>query len=185
MKLNMGCGLNRLDGWTNVDSAPECEPDEVVDLEQFPWPWPDHAATEVLFNHSLEHLGADPKVFLKIMQELYRVCAPGASIEINVPHPRHDNFLGDPTHVRAITPGLLNLFSREANEQYRAGQSSNSPLAIYTGVDFGLASVNTVLAEPFASRLRSGELTPEAAGEAVRLYNNVASEYKIVLRAIK
>ena len=45
-------------------------------------------------------MGADPKVFLKIMQELHRIGRPGCRVVIHVPHPRHDNFLGDPTHVR-------------------------------------------------------------------------------------
>ena len=47
------------------------------------------------------------RVFLGMMKELYRICRDGAEIEINVPHPRHDNFIGDPTHVRIITPDTL------------------------------------------------------------------------------
>ena len=185
MKLNMGCGQNKVPGWINVDASEACRPDAVVDLEQFPWPWPDDSVEAVLFNHSLEHMGGDPKVFLRLMQELYRVCARGALVDIVVPHPRHDNFLGDPTHVRPISPAVLSLFSREANEKWRASGAANSPLALYTGVDFALASTATVLAEPYASRFKSGEMSAEAISEALRLYNNVAVEFRIQLRVEK
>jgi predicted SAM-dependent methyltransferase len=90
MKLNLGCGHNRLQGWTNVDMFQECSPDVVVDLESLPWPWADASVERVLFNHSLEHLGQDSRTFLGMMKELYRVCQDGAEIEINVPHPRHE-----------------------------------------------------------------------------------------------
>lgn len=113
MRLNMGCGHRKADGYLNVDLSPACAPDQVVDLEVVPWPWPDDAPEEVVFFHCLEHLGRDPRVFLSLFQELYRVCRNDALIRIVVPHPRHDHFLNDPNHVRAITPNLLALFSRK------------------------------------------------------------------------
>ena len=36
MKLNLGCGQNKFDGFVNVDKAPECDPDRAVDLERIP-----------------------------------------------------------------------------------------------------------------------------------------------------
>ena len=83
LKFNMGCGQNRRAGFINVDAAAASQPDEVVDLEATPWPWPDNCADEVWFVHSLEHMGADAKVFLAIMIELYRICAPGARLCTN------------------------------------------------------------------------------------------------------
>jgi hypothetical protein len=184
-KFNMGCGQNKRPGYVNVDSAAECGPDEVVDLEQTPWPWPDNCATEVLFIHALEHMGADPKVFLAMMGELWRICAPDASVIIHAPHPRHDNFLNDPTHVRAITPAMLQLFDREANEAWRKAGAANTPLALYTGVDFKLAQHEAVLDEGFAARMREGERPGEDVGEAMRERNNVVAEVRITLLARK
>src|SRR3954467_8023608 len=129
MRFNMGCGHNKLNGWVNVDAFAAAEPDVVWDLETLPWPWPDNCATEVRFIHSLEHMGGDPKVFLAIMSELYRIAAPDGRVVIHVPHPRHDNFLGDPTHVRIITPDTLNLFDRAQNDAWRQSGSANTPLA--------------------------------------------------------
>src|SRR5271154_2869493 len=118
MNLNMGCGYKKIAGYVNVDVSPQCSPDMAIDLETTPWPWLSNSADAVLFNHSLEHLGASPGAFEALMRELYRICRPGAAVTINVPHPRHDDFIDDPTHVRAVTPALLTLFSKKANQEF-------------------------------------------------------------------
>lgn len=185
MKFNMGCGHGKLPGYVNVDAYAACAPDEVVDLEQTPWPWPDNCAEEVLFVHSLEHMGADPKVFLAIMQELYRIVRPGGLVQIHAPHPRHDNFIGDPTHVRIVTPQVLTLFDRALNDQWKASGASNTPLAHYLDVDFAIEQVHTVLEEPYASDFQAGRITQDQLIEALRSRNNVASEVQMRLRVRK
>jgi len=185
MKFNMGCGHKRAAGYINVDAAPECEPDELWDLEQTPWPWPDGCAEEVRFIHSLEHLGAAPKVFLAIMQELYRIAAPGCRVVIHVPHPRHDDFLNDPTHVRAISPTLMRLFDRELNDRVKREGGANSPLAHYTGVDFQLVESSTILAEPYLTRWKSGAVSTQELDQLVRERNNIAKAFHLTLVARK
>ena len=91
-----------MNGWVNVDSVQACFPDVLWDLETFPWPWPDDSIDEIILSQVLEHLGQLPNVYLRIIQELYRICKEGALIQISVPHPRHDHYLCDPTHVRPI-----------------------------------------------------------------------------------
>jgi hypothetical protein len=185
MKFNMGCGHNRLDGYVNVDSSPNSAADQIVDLEQTPWPWADGCAEEVLFNHSLEHMGAEAKVFLAIIQDLYRICADGAVVQINAPHPRHDNFIGDPTHVRIVTPKVLSLFDKSKNDHWKARGEANTPFAHYLEVDFRMETAITIVAEPYYSRMQSGELTPQAVHELIQSHNNVASEHRMTLRAHK
>lgn len=185
MRFNMGCGHNKLPGWINVDSAAASAPDQVWDLEQTPWPWPDNCAEAVRFIHSLEHMGGDPKVFLAIMTELYRISAPGCAIEIHVPHPRHDNFINDPTHVRAITPSMMRLFDRELNDKWKAQGASNSPLAHYTGVDFQLAEVLQIPVEEYRERVNSGDLSRETFARYAREKHNVVEEIRISLIARK
>jgi hypothetical protein len=185
MKFNMGCGHRKLDGYVNVDASAECAPDEVFDLERTPWPWPDGRASEIRFIHSLEHMGGDPKVFLAIMQEIYRIGAPGCEVVIHVPHPRHDNFIGDPTHVRAITPQMLELFDRRLNDEIIRLGGSNSPFARYLDVDFEIVRRDVVLDEPYFSQLKSGEIDSATSRRMIATLYNIAREYRISLRVRK
>lgn len=185
MKFNMGCGHNKKPGYVNVDAFPEGAPDQVVDLESLPWPWPDNTAEEMVFNHSLEHMGGDPKVFLGIMKEIYRVSKPGGVVQINVPHPRHDDFMNDPTHVRPVTAEMMALFNRELNDQWREIGAANSPLAHYTGVDFETVNVQNVIEERYLSQYQSGELTVDQIVEFVGSRLNVIKEVQITLKVRK
>lgn len=185
MKLNLGCGNNRIAGWVNVDHSPACAPDVVLDLETFPWPWKDDSVDEVALHHVLEHLGETTAKYLGVIKELWRVCRDGALVRITVPHPRHDDFLGDPTHVRPITVAGLQLLSRKANEQWIAMRAANTPLAMQLGVDFDIVQVETLLEQPWLSRMESGQMTDAAILEDAARYNNVIKEQLIVLKAIK
>ena len=185
MRLNLGCGSRKLEGFVNVDKYPGCEPDLVHDLEILPWPFPDDGAEAVVLRHVLEHLGREPALFLDLMRELYRVCAPGASVTITVPHPRHDDFLSDPTHVRPITPQGMELFSQAKNQEWDEAGRANTPLGRQLAIDFATVSVTMMPDPPWRRRLDSGELKPRDLAQAARQFNNVIKEVEIVLRAVK
>jgi hypothetical protein len=185
LKLNLGCGYNRMDGFVNVDVSPACDPDVVANLEEVPWPWASDSVEAVAFNHSLEHMCAAAEKFLALMSELYRVCCHEAVIQVRVPHPRHDDFLDDPTHVRVITPALFYLFDRRKNDEWRERKCSNTPFAHYLGVDFEVTRAEALLAEPYFSMLQAGTLTKEQVDLEVKAKNNVAKEYRIALRVRK
>ena len=102
IKLNLGCGEKRYDGYINVDKYGT--PDLQHDLETFPWPWKNESVSEIRLIHVLEHLGKDVDIYFGIFKEIYRICHHGAKVIIKVPHFRHEFFFDDPTHVRVVTP---------------------------------------------------------------------------------
>ena len=183
LKLNLGSGQNPQPGYLNVDRYGDA--DLNCDQECFPWPWPDSSVSEIQLIYVLEHLGAAAETFMMIMKEMYRVCEPGALIHIAVPHPRHDNFIGDPTHVRPVVPMTFELFSRKNNLEWQRMKASNSPLALHHGVDFEVVDTTMILDEPYASDLRSGKLSVEDLEPLLRRQNNVASEIRIRLKVVK
>jgi hypothetical protein len=120
-----------------------------------------------------------------MMQELYRVCANGATIKITAPHPRHDSFITDPTHVRALTPSMFTLFSKAVNREWQATGRPNTPLGLYLDVDFEVAGASQVVEEHYFKLLQSGAMLEEEFERAVKERNNVVNEYVIELKAIK
>jgi ubiquinone/menaquinone biosynthesis C-methylase UbiE len=185
MKYNMGCGNNKIKDYINVDKYEMAGPDLLCDLEITPWPFESNSADEILFNHSIEHMGQDPNIFLNIMREIYRISKPGGTIQINVPHPRHDNFVSDPTHVRPIMPMTLALFSKKNNDYWKIIGAANTPFAHYTGVDFEIIKTEYVLEAEYASQFQSGSYTAEQINAFASDRNNVISEFKFTLIAVK
>jgi hypothetical protein len=183
LRLNLGCGENLIPGYVNVDKYGN--PNVLHDLEIFPWPWEDSSVCEVRLNHVLEHLGETTNLYFGIIRELYRVCSAGAEIYIVVPHPRHSDFLDDPTHVRAVTPQGLELFSKAKNNEWIRSGYANSPLGLYLDVDFQIVSVNYIPDPFWAQKLHSKEITEQQMDEAFRNYNNVVKEIRMVIRAVK
>lgn len=183
MKLNLGCGCQILDGWVNVDKLGT--PDLTWDLETFPWPWATNSVDEILLSHVLEHLGQRPEAFIAIMRELYRICQDGATIHIRVPHPRHDTYLTDPTHVRPITAATMEMFSRRANLEWQRIGAPNTPLALYHNVDFELIANHSALDEPYLSMYQEGKISAEEVRKLERTHNNVVVEIEMVLKVKK
>ena len=102
-----------------------------------------------------------------------------------VPHPRHDAFLVDPTHVRPILPQTLEMFSQRRNREWIAAGNANTPLGIQLGVDFELARSEYRLEEPWQSQFLAGALNADALNDAARRHNNVIAEVEVELRAVK
>lgn len=183
MKLNCGCGVHKMvgGGWRNIDCEAAVEPDEVCALDREIWRFADDGEVdEVVFNHSLEHMGETVAGFKWVMTELYRVCSPDAEVRIVAPHPRHDDFFNDPTHVRPITPEVMGLLSRENCRMFREAFAANSLLAEQWGVDFRVEKVEQMLDPRFEHWRNDPGLTRLAV-----LNNNVFREIHMTLRVVK
>ena len=186
MKLNMGCGSKRIDGFLGVDKFKTVATDILWDLEATPWPWESNSVSAFAFIHCLEHLGGDTPTFLNIIKEIQRVAKPMATVTIHVPHPRHDNYLGDPTHVRPITPQCLSLFDRQKNEEWvKGGVSAATPLGMFLEVDLRITQAQAVLDSRWQAQLASGQKTLEEISEAAQNLNNVISDWHIECVVVK
>jgi len=82
IKLNIGCGNNRIEGYINIDSADDTNPDVVVDIRQG-LPYPDNSAEEILFFHAIEHI--EEKFHERILEEFWRVLRPEGLLLISYP----------------------------------------------------------------------------------------------------
>lgn len=108
-KLNLGCGRDHREGWWNVDLAEDVKPDQSFDAFAFPWPLPSGHFEEAFLRHVVEHVphrmdGSGRDGFFLFMEELHRVLAPRARVEIHVPWPAHRNAWVDPSHTRVLWP---------------------------------------------------------------------------------
>lgn len=79
VRLNLGCGPQRIEGWVNVDSSPDEEPDVVADVCALPFE--DESVDEIYASHILEHIPHD----VPVLEEWHRVLAPGGTICVIVP----------------------------------------------------------------------------------------------------
>lgn len=141
MKIDLGCGYKKSEGFVRVDIDPKTNPDFVVDFEVEPLPFEDSTIEEVRAYHILEHIGQG---YFHLMQEIYRVCEPGAIVDIQVPHHFHEVFINDPTHQRPITVEGLRLFSQKFNRYDIERDGSCSALGLRYDVDFEIISQNFI-----------------------------------------
>lgn len=183
LRLNLGCGSKILPGYINVDRYGT--PDLKHNLETFPWPWEDNSVAEIKLTHVLEHLGRDPDTYLTLFQEMYRICQPGAIVEITVPHPRHDNFFDDPTHVRAVTPLGLRMFSQRLNRKWIDAGYSCSTLGLNIGVDFELIETRYQPSPHWFRLYPAPQVNWELLLEQSALYNNLIQEIYMKLQVVK
>jgi predicted SAM-dependent methyltransferase len=192
MKVNLGSGYRRIEGFVNVDDDPLCEPEYLVNLEKDKLPFEDNSVEEMIAHHILEHIGEG---FIPLMQEIYRVCKHGAIIDIRVPHPTHELFLNDPTHKRPIMVEGMRLFSKKYMDEHLKTIRSSSGMAYKFNVDFEIVYYNYIydtfyhsMIESFVKRQSEGKTSKEEEWAFERLFreaNNVAMETEIKLVVIK
>ena len=185
MKLHLGCGKDYIDDWVNVDFYDNSKCDVVYDLEVFPWPWDDDSVSEIKIIHTLEHLGADWKVYVQILQEMYRICEDDAKIEVIVPSPWHWNYTSDPSHVRPVTPDGLNLFSKEFCQWCMDEGTSETPFAMIYDVDLRPHNIVWMYDKMWQKKLNNGEIKHSQMSELHSMYRNVIQDYTFILAVVK
>ncbi|HEY9808704.1 MAG TPA: methyltransferase domain-containing protein [Halomicronema sp.] len=94
VRVDLGCGPFKPANYIGVDIHPALGVDIVADLTQS-FPFPDNSIDELRAHDVIEHLPDR----LQTMNEIWRVCKSGATVDILVPSTDGRGAFQDPTHV--------------------------------------------------------------------------------------
>lgn len=94
LRIDLGCGPSKQEGFIGVDRFPLENVDVVADIdERLPF---DSDSVDILYaSHSLEHV----KDLMATMREIYRICKHGAQLCIVAPYNEQKLNLANPYHV--------------------------------------------------------------------------------------
>lgn len=130
--LDVGCGSKKYPGAIGLDISEDTDADVVHNLDQRPYPFDDDSFDQVLMQDVIEHVESP----IAVMEELHRICRPGARIQLRTPHFSSVLAYGDPTH--------RHYFSRIAIESL-----AEPRFAHYTAIRFRVVHITLDLWFPF------------------------------------
>lgn len=128
LKLDLGCGKNKKEGFVGVDAMMFDGVDVVTDLALHAWPWNDGTIEEAHCSHMLEHVPATQRPHF--FNELHRVLKPNGRATIITPHWCSNRAYGDLTHE---WPPVSEMFYWYLNAKWRA---ENAPHQTFWTCDF-------------------------------------------------
>lgn len=96
MKIDIGCGPNKKQGFTGIDAIAFPGVDYVCKVGVEKLPFPDNFIEEAHTSHFVEHLTQEQRI--QFVNELYRVLKPGAKATIICPYWASGRAYGDLTH---------------------------------------------------------------------------------------
>jgi len=84
LRLNIGCGHSKLEGYVNIDIDPVLKtPDLVLDVSRGVLPYATNTVDEIVMSHTLEHI---PRMFHNhIFNEINRVLRKDGSLFVSFP----------------------------------------------------------------------------------------------------
>jgi predicted SAM-dependent methyltransferase len=100
-RVNLGCGVDYLEGWTNVDGNPEVVADIHLDLDDpsLTLPWENDQIHLFYASHLIEHI----RHLARLKDEMIRCLEPKGIIVCVCPNFDSMDAWGDDTHVRGIS----------------------------------------------------------------------------------
>ena len=94
LRIDLGCGINKPEGFVGVDVYPGSGVDIVANLSRR-FPFEDNSVDEIRAHDVIEHI----QDRIHTMNEIWRVCKPGAKVDIRVPSTDGRGAFQDPTHI--------------------------------------------------------------------------------------
>lgn len=121
MKLNLGSGYRKIDGYINVDNRQECNPDLIFDITD-KFPFDDNSIDEIRAYDILEHIPILSTI--PVMEEIFRVLKNDGLFEHFTPtceigvaafvDPTHINFWCKQRHLYFIDDTWRNIYNIKA-----------------------------------------------------------------------
>jgi hypothetical protein len=96
LRLDLGCGKNKREGFSGVDQFAFEGVDFVFNIGEDKWPFEDNSVDEAHCSHTVEHLTAKQRIHF--CNELHRVLKQGSGCQVIVPHWGSCRAYGDLTH---------------------------------------------------------------------------------------
>jgi len=115
IRLDLGCGKNKKEGYTGVDSIAFDGVDVVHDLASTPWPFDDDSVDEIHASHFVEHLTGTQRI--AFVNECYRILKKGGKCAIITPHWASTRAYGDLTHQ---WPPVCEMWYYYLSKEWRA-----------------------------------------------------------------
>lgn len=111
MKVNLGCGRTKMDGYVNIDSQRKVAPDIILDLDD-----PYALRNDSLVYNVTEWLGIDLIEHIRnplpLLEWMWHRSVPGAQCGFELPYGSSDDAWEDPTRVRPYFIGSWGYFGQ-------------------------------------------------------------------------
>ena len=119
IKIDLGCGMEKKDGFLGVDLHKFDGVDVVLNIGKDPWPWATDSVDEAYCAHTIEHLEWVERVHF--FNELYRVLKPTGTAKVVLPSWSSSRYYGDPTHKSVMSSWAWWYL----NKEWRAGKKGD------------------------------------------------------------
>lgn len=116
--LDVGCGLNKVEGAIGVDIVKLPTVDIICDLNQYPYPFKDNSFGEIYARQIIEHLEDIPK----FMDEIWRILKPKGVLHLETVHYTSHWAVQDPTHKHLINTTMFEYFDGRTKGKYQSAK---------------------------------------------------------------
>ena len=120
-KLNLGCGRNYREGWSNWDTLDTIKTDARVDVSRDPFPAPDEFFDRIYSNGLLEQI-SENEGLLHCMNECHRVLKTEGTAIFVVPSSLFPLGFRDPHTMRHFIPDTFRYFVAGTKSYERYGK---------------------------------------------------------------
>ncbi|MCD6213740.1 MAG: methyltransferase domain-containing protein [Candidatus Desulfofervidus sp.] len=110
MKLHIGCGLNYLEGYKNIDVSCKVKADEYYDI-RLGVKEEDNSVDEIFASCVLEQICSNDD-FTRVMNEFWRVLKPTGTLRGHVPNASLAIAFRDPMDCRYFTEETFDYFTK-------------------------------------------------------------------------